>query len=190
MTEPSESAKTTAIETDTPSTEDKNIKDANAVNNVENAEKTESTTHTGRGKAIAIAAVVLILIAGVGGYAYWTHFEAAAYHDSVVTAETADTKLTKTIDKATAVTYKADQLKEPKLLDQLDNAIKKSGISKSAWFAGMAGSGGKPTRLPSLASFFAIADGLGITPEELIAAMRKEAEVREKSNGERAENDE
>ena len=30
----------------------------------------------------------------------------------------------------------------------LDNAIKKSGISKSAWFAGMAGSGGKPTRLP------------------------------------------
>mgnify|MGYP003232047505 CR=1 FL=1 len=32
--------------------------------------------------------------------------------------------------------------------------------------------------------------GLGITPEELIAAMRKEAEVREKSNGERAENDE
>lgn len=69
----------------------------------------------------------------------------------------------------------------------LDNAIKKSGISKSAWFAGMAGSGGKPTRLPSLASFFAIADGLGITPEELIAAMRKEAEVREKSNGERAE---
>ena len=64
------------------------------------------------------------------------------------------------------------------------------GISKSAWFAGMAGSGGKPTRLPSLASFFAIADGLGITPEELIAAMRKEAEVREKSNGERAENDE
>ena len=51
-------------------------------------------------------------------------------------------------------------------------------------------SGGKPTRLPSLASFFAIADGLGITPEELIAAMRKEAEVREKSNGERAENDE
>lgn len=58
------------------------------------------------------------------------------------------------------------------------------------WFAGMAGSGGKPTRLPSLASFFAIADGLGITPEELIAAMRKEAEVREKSNGERAENDE
>ena len=28
----------------------------------------------------------------------------------------------------------------------LDNAIKKSGISKSAWFAGMAGSGGKPTR--------------------------------------------
>lgn len=126
MTEPSESAKTTAIETDTPSTEDKNIKDANAANNVENAEKTESTTHTGRGKAIAIAAVVLILIAGVGGYAYWTHFEAAAYHDSVVTAETADTKLTKTIDKATAVTYKADQLKEPKLLDQLDNAIKKA----------------------------------------------------------------
>ena len=72
----------------------------------------------------------------------------------------------------------------------LDNAIKKSGISKSAWFAGMAGSGGKPTRLPSLASFFAIADGLGITPEELIAAMRKEAEVREKSTGERAENEE
>lgn len=61
---------------------------------------------------------------------------------------------------------------------------------QTAWFAGMAGSGGKPTRLPSLASFFAIADGLGITPEELIAAMRKEAEVREKSNGERAENDE
>ena len=72
----------------------------------------------------------------------------------------------------------------------LDNAIKKSGISKSAWFAGMAGSGGKPTRLPSLASFFAIADGLGITPEELIAAMRKEADVRENSYVERPENDE
>lgn len=60
----------------------------------------------------------------------------------------------------------------------LDSAIKKSGVSKSAWFAGMAGSGGKTTRLPSLASFFCIADGLGITPEELIAAMRKEAEAR------------
>lgn len=71
----------------------------------------------------------------------------------------------------------------------LDNAIKKSGISKSACSPD-GRKRGKPTRLPSLASFFAIADGLGITPEELIAAMRKEAEVREKSNGESAENDE
>ena len=69
-------------------------------------------------------------------------------------------------------------------------AVRRIVYEKGMTLAGMAGSGGKPTRLPSLASFFAIADGLGITPEELIAAMRKEAEVREKSNGERAENDE
>ena len=72
----------------------------------------------------------------------------------------------------------------------LDSAIQRSGISKSAWFAGMAGSGRKPTRLPSLASFFCIADGLGITPEELIVAMRKEAETRVADNVEGDDRDE
>ena len=56
----------------------------------------------------------------------------------------------------------------------LDNAIKKSGIGKSLGLpewpeAGKADASAEPCVL------FAIADGLGITPEELIAAMRKEA---------------
>ena len=72
----------------------------------------------------------------------------------------------------------------------LESAIERSGISKSAWFAGMAGSGGKPTRLPSLASFFCIADGLGITPEELIATMRRESEAQSGKTGKKGDTDE
>lgn len=76
--------------------------------------------------AIIIAAVVVAL-AGIGsGYAYWTHHEGNAYHEAVAQAENADKALMKTVDEATAITYKADQLKEPKLLDKLDAAIRKA----------------------------------------------------------------
>ena len=58
----------------------------------------------------------------------------------------------------------------------LEEAIKRSKVSKSGFYAGMAGSGGTSTRMPSLGTFFAVAEGLGVAPEELIAQMRKEAE--------------
>ena len=76
--------------------------------------------------AIIIAAVV-VAVAGIGGgYAYWTHHEGNAYHEAVAQAENADKALSKAVDEATATTYKADQLKEPKLLDKLDAAISKA----------------------------------------------------------------
>ena len=66
-------------------------------------------------------------LAGIGGgYAYWTHHEGNAYHEAVAQAENADKALSKAVDEATATTYKADQLKEPKLLDKLDDAIRKA----------------------------------------------------------------
>lgn len=76
--------------------------------------------------AIIIAAVVVALAGIGGGYAYWAHHEGNAYHEAVAQAENADKALSKAVDEATATTYKADQLKEPKLLDKLDTAIRKA----------------------------------------------------------------
>ena len=74
-----------------------------------------------------IIAVVVVALAGIGGgYAYYTRQEANAYHEAVAQAENADKALSKAVDEATATTYKADQLKEPKLLDKLDTAISKA----------------------------------------------------------------
>ena len=66
--------------------------------------------------AVIVAAVVVALAGIGGGYAYWTHHESGK----------ADKALMKAVDEATATTYKADQLKEPKLLDKLDDAIGKA----------------------------------------------------------------
>lgn len=74
-----------------------------------------------------IIAVVVVALAGIGGgYAYWTHHEGNAYHEAVAQAENADKALSKAMEQATATTYKADQLKEPKLLGKLDAAISKA----------------------------------------------------------------
>lgn len=74
-----------------------------------------------------IIAVVVVALAGIGGgYAYWTHHEGNTYHEAVAQAENADKALSKAVDEATATTYKADQLKEPKLLGRLDAAIRKA----------------------------------------------------------------
>lgn len=76
--------------------------------------------------AIIIAAVAVALSGIGGGYAYWTHHEGNSYHEAVAQAGNADKALSKAVDEATATTYKADQLKEPKLLDRLDDAIGKA----------------------------------------------------------------
>ena len=76
--------------------------------------------------AIIVAAVVVALAGIGGGYAYWTHQESTGYHAAVAQAGKADKALSKAVDEATATTYKADQLKEPKLLDKLDDAIRKA----------------------------------------------------------------
>lgn len=76
--------------------------------------------------AVIVAAVVVALAGIGGGYAYWTHQESTGYHAAVAQAEAADRSLSKAVDEATATTYKADQLKEPKLLDKLDAAISKA----------------------------------------------------------------
>ena len=74
-----------------------------------------------------IVAVIIVALAGIGGgYAYWTHHEGNAYHEAVAQVENADKALSKAVDEATATTYKADQLKEPKLLGKLDKAIGKA----------------------------------------------------------------
>lgn len=74
-----------------------------------------------------IIAVIIVALAGIGGgYAYWTHHEGNAYHEAVAQAENADGNLVKAIKEATATEYKADQLKEPKLLDKLDAAVRKA----------------------------------------------------------------
>lgn len=76
-----------------------------------------------------IVAVVVVALAGIGGgYAYWTHHEGNAYHEAVAQAETADAALTKAVGKAkdAASQYKADQLKEPKLLGKLNEQVKKA----------------------------------------------------------------
>lgn len=76
--------------------------------------------------AVIVAAVVVALAGIGGGYAYWTHHEGNSYHEAVAQAGNADKALSKAVDEATATTYKADQLKEPKLLDKLDAAISKA----------------------------------------------------------------
>ena len=76
--------------------------------------------------AVIVAAVVVALAGIGGGYAYWTHHEGNAYHEAVAQAENADKALSKAIEQATATEYKADQLKEPKLLGKLDAAIKQA----------------------------------------------------------------
>lgn len=76
--------------------------------------------------AVIVAAVVVALAGIGGGYAYWTHHEGNAYHEAVAQAENADKALSKAIEQATATEYKADQLKEPKLLDKLDEQVKKA----------------------------------------------------------------
>lgn len=84
--------------------------------------------HGVRRKTVAIiVAVIIVALAGIGGgYAYWTHHETNAYHEAVAQAENADKALSKAVEQATATTYKADQLKESKLLDKLDTAIRKA----------------------------------------------------------------
>ena len=84
--------------------------------------------HGVRRKTVAIiVAVVVVALAGIGGgYAYWTHHEGNAYHEAVAQAENADKALMKAIEQATATTYKADQLEEPKLLDKLNEQVKKA----------------------------------------------------------------
>lgn len=84
--------------------------------------------HGVRRKTVAIIiAVIIVALAGIGGgYAYWTHHETNAYHEAVAQAENTDKALSKAVDEATATTYKADQLKEPKLLGKLDAAIRKA----------------------------------------------------------------
>ena len=78
-------------------------------------------------KLTAVIVAVVVALAGIGGgYTYWTHHEGNAYHEAVAQAENADKALSKAVDEATATTYKADQLKEPKLLDKLDAAISKA----------------------------------------------------------------
>ena len=78
-------------------------------------------------KLTAIIIAIIVALAGIGGgYAYWTHHEGNAYHEAVAQAENADKALSKAVDEATATTYKADQLKEPKLLGKLDDAISKA----------------------------------------------------------------
>lgn len=76
--------------------------------------------------AVIVAAVVVALAGIGGGYAYWTHHEGNAYHEAVAQAENADKALMKAVEEATATEYKANQLKEPKLLDKLDAAISKA----------------------------------------------------------------
>lgn len=74
-----------------------------------------------------IVAVIIVALAGIGGgYAYWTHHEGNAYHEAVAQAGKADKALSKAVEQATATEYKADQLKEPKLLGKLDAAISKA----------------------------------------------------------------
>lgn len=90
------------------------------------SEQAEQPKRNHRKLAIIIAVIVVALAGIGGGYAYYAHQEANAYHAAVAQAEAADKALSKTVDEAMATEYKADQLKEPKLLDKLDGAIRKA----------------------------------------------------------------
>ena len=103
-------------------------KPSEEVETVDDAAPEESKPKRNHKKLTAIIiAVIIVALAGIGGgYAYWTHHETNAYHEAVAQAEKADKALSKAVDEATATTYKADQLKEPKLLGKLDAAISKA----------------------------------------------------------------
>ncbi|WP_213292085.1 colicin transporter [Bifidobacterium animalis] len=102
-------------------------KPSEEVETVDDAAPEESKPKRNHKNLAIIIAVIVIVLAGIGGgYAYCTHREANAYHEAVAQAEAADKALSKAVDEATAATYKADQLKEPKLLDKLNDAIKKA----------------------------------------------------------------
>ena len=91
------------------------------------SEQAEQPKRNHKKTVAIIIAVIVIVLAGIGGgYAYCTHREATAYHAAVAQAKAADKALSKTVDEATATEYKADQLKEPKLLDKLNDAIRKA----------------------------------------------------------------
>lgn len=94
---------------------------------MDDATPEESKPKRNHRKLAIIIAVIVIVLAGIGGgYAYCTHQELTAYHAAVAQAEAADKALSKKVDEATATEYKADQLKEPKLLDKLDGAVRKA----------------------------------------------------------------
>lgn len=91
------------------------------------SEQAEQPKRNHKKTVAIIIAVIVIVLAGIGGgYAYCTHREANAYHEAVAQAEAADKALSKAVDEATATEYKADQLKEPKLLGKLDEQVKKA----------------------------------------------------------------
>lgn len=91
------------------------------------SEQAEQPQRNHKKTVAIIIAVIVIVLAGIGGgYAYYTHREATAYHAAVAQAEAADKALSKAVDEAMATEYKADQLKEPKLLDKLNDAIRKA----------------------------------------------------------------
>ena len=93
----------------------------------EDSEEVEEPQRNHKKLTAIIIAVIIVVLAGIGGgYAYCTHREANAYHEAVAQAEAADKALSKAVGEATATTYKADQLKEPKLLGKLDAAISKA----------------------------------------------------------------
>lgn len=103
-------------------------KPSEEVETVDDAAPEESKSKRNHKKLTAIiVAVIIVALAGIGGgYAYWTHHETNAYREAVAQAGNADKALMKAVDEATATTYKADQLKEPKLLGKLDAAISKA----------------------------------------------------------------
>lgn len=91
------------------------------------SEQAEQPQRNHKKLAAIIIAVIVVALAGIGGgYAYYTHQEAAAYHEAVAQAEAADKALSKAVDDAMAAEYKADQLEEPELLDKLNDASGKA----------------------------------------------------------------
>lgn len=102
-------------------------KPSEEVETVDDAAPGESKPKRNHRKLTAIIiAVIVVALAGIGGYAYCTHREANAYHEAVAQAEAADKALSKAVDEATATEYKDGQLKEPKLLGKLDEQVKKA----------------------------------------------------------------
>lgn len=65
---------------------------------------------------------------------------------------------------------------------RMEDVIAKSGISKSTFYSSMVTREDTRFRIPTMGTFFAVADGLGVSPEELISVMRK-AEKETKKKG-------